>query len=116
MRAFRSIHGEPRLGGGAEAHGSMKKDPANVTRWKHKFGFHNRCRSGLRREGLDTAHGTRTAPQGGCDDQLAQGDEATNGEETTEGERRSKEETKRCAPRSTREARGGQETDAGNHG
>ena len=20
----------------------MKKDPANVTRWKHKFGFHNR--------------------------------------------------------------------------
>ena len=35
----------------------MKKDPANVTRWKHQFGFavgHADVEMGQRREGLDT--------------------------------------------------------------
>ena len=43
-----------------------------------------------RREGLDTAHGTMTAPQGRCDGQPASDDEAANGEESTERRRRSK--------------------------
>ena len=67
---------------------------------------------GGRRERLDTAFGTRTVPQKN-DDQLAQGDEAANGEETKEGRRRFKEETTRCGSPGTREARGSQETDAG---
>ena len=42
---------------------------------------------GGRREGLDTAYGTRTAPQGGCDDQSASDDEAADGDEKEETER-----------------------------
>ena len=67
---------------------------------------------GGRREGLDTAHGTRTAPRGGRDDQSASDDDAANGEGNTEKRRHSKFETKRPGAFGTRDARGGQETDA----
>ena len=58
---------------------STTKDPANVTRWKHKFGFHNRGvqwdtpMSKWAGEGKDLIqlHDTKPAPQGGRDDQPA---------------------------------------------
>ena len=55
-------------------------------------------------------------PQGGCDGQSAQDDEAANGEENTEVRRRPKEETQRLGAFGTRDVRGGQETDAGIQG
>ena len=58
----------------------MKKDPANVTIWKHSD-----VEVGGRRERLDAAYDTRTALQGRCDGHLAQDNEAASGGETTEG-------------------------------
>ena len=59
-----------------------------MIRFKHKFGFHNRgvqwdtrCRLGREKEGLDTALGTKTTPQGRCDDEPPEEDEAAVGEE-----------------------------------
>ena len=93
------------LGGwtSAEAHG-MKKDPANVTRWKHRFGFHNRGvqwdtpMSMWAGEGkdLDTVFDTKPAPQGGRDDQRPENVDAADGERKTEGWRHPVKETKRC--------------------
>ena len=89
----------------------MKKDPANVTRRKHKFGFHNRGvqwgtpMSSWAGEGkrLDTTYDTRTAPQEICDKMMRQPTE--------------KKKQKRCGAQKnierlgalgTRDARGGQ--------
>ena len=71
----------------------MKKDPANVTRCKHKFGFHNRgvqwdapmSKWAGRREGLKTGNDTMPAPQGGRDDQPPENDEAGGGEAKQKG-------------------------------
>ena len=92
MRAFRSFLGWRSTSWWRNRNTwRRKKDPANVTRWKHEFGFHNRgvqwetpnVEVGGRREGLDTACGTRTALQGGRDDQPPEDGEAADGEENT---------------------------------
>ena len=64
----------------------MTKDPGNVTRWKHKFGFarqrsaigHSDVEMGGRRGRLDTARGTRTTLRGRCDDQSPEDDETAD--------------------------------------
>ena len=70
----------------------MATDPTNVARWKHKFGFHNRgvqwdspmSKWAGGRERLDTACGTRAAPQAKCDDQSAHDDETGGGKKNKE--------------------------------
>ena len=92
----------------AEHAWGMKKDPANVTRWKHKFGFHSRGvqwdtpmskwagrrgrtayslwhKAEPRRLRLKTQSKQKMPRKEDVTNQLAQDDEAANGEETTEG-------------------------------
>ena len=71
MSAFRSVLGwRTTAWWRSRSAGSVNNDPANVTRWKHKFGFHNRgvqwdsrAKMGGRRGGSDTVYDTKPAPQ-----------------------------------------------------
>ena len=56
----------------------MATDPTNVTRWKHKLGFHNREYNGTGGWAKGTI-GAGTAPQGRCDVQFVRVDETSNG-------------------------------------
>ena len=56
----------------------MATDPTNVTRWKHKLGFHNREYNGTSGRAKGTI-GAGTAPQGRCDVQFVRVDETSNG-------------------------------------
>ena len=90
-------------------------DPANVTRWKHKFGLQNRgvqwdtTMSKWAGEGKDWMQLVAQGPP-----QPAENDEAADGEEKTERERRHQKETKRPRVLGAREARKGQEIGAEN--
>ena len=87
-------------------------DGTNVTRWKHKFGFHNRgvqrdtpmVKFGGRREKLDTAYGTWTTPHGRRDGPSTRDDETCR-EKKNSTRRCDDEEAKRPGTTGTREAR-----------
>ena len=71
MRALRAVLGWRTTSWWRSKSAWGVKDPANVARWKYKFGFHNggvqwgysKVEVGGRRKRLDTASGTRAAPQ-----------------------------------------------------